>query len=151
MPLPRLELETSGFDTMLGFMHQPDEPKSLSYWEEVGNSLILHNNYDCYFQLGQSSGTLVDFALHQWLNDFKCSLLIVKETCKTCYFFPGNQLFSCLIHKLRLFYVSLMTCSLCFFFSSPQLFSCLIHKLLCFTSFFISSFLYHVWCDTVVD
>jgi len=29
---------------MLGFMHQPDEPKSLSYWEEVGNPLILHNN-----------------------------------------------------------------------------------------------------------
>ena len=28
---------------MLGFMHQPDEPKSLSCWEEVGNSLILHN------------------------------------------------------------------------------------------------------------
>ena len=44
MPLPRLELETSGFDTMLGFMHQPDEPKSLSSWEEVGNPLILHNN-----------------------------------------------------------------------------------------------------------
>jgi len=43
MPLPRLELETSGFDTMLGFMHQPDEPKSLSYWEDVGNPLILHN------------------------------------------------------------------------------------------------------------
>ena len=43
MPLPRLELETSGFDTMLGFMHQPDEPKSLSSWEEVGNPLILHN------------------------------------------------------------------------------------------------------------
>jgi len=44
MPLPRLELETSGFDTMLGFMHQPDEPKSLSCWKEVGNPLILHNN-----------------------------------------------------------------------------------------------------------
>ena len=29
--------------TMLGFMHQPDELKSLSYWEEVGNPLILHN------------------------------------------------------------------------------------------------------------
>ena len=43
MPLPRLELETSGFDTMLGFMHQPDEPKSLSSWEEVGNPLIFHN------------------------------------------------------------------------------------------------------------
>ena len=43
MPLPRLELETSSFDTMLGFMHQPNEPKSLSYWEEVGNPLILHN------------------------------------------------------------------------------------------------------------
>ena len=37
MPLSRLELETSGFHTMLGFMHQPDEPKSLSSWEEVGN------------------------------------------------------------------------------------------------------------------
>ena len=24
-------------------MHQPDEPKSLSFWEEVGNPLILHN------------------------------------------------------------------------------------------------------------
>src|SRR6185503_12442193 len=44
MPLPRLELEIFGFDTMLGFMHQPDEPKSLSSWEEVGNPLILHNN-----------------------------------------------------------------------------------------------------------
>ena len=44
MSLPKLELETSGFDTMLGFMHQPDEPKSLSSWEEVGNPLILHNN-----------------------------------------------------------------------------------------------------------
>jgi len=33
-PLPGLELETSGFDTMLCFMHQPDEPKSLSHWEE---------------------------------------------------------------------------------------------------------------------
>ena len=43
MPLPRLELETSAFDTMLGFMHQPDEPKSLSSWKEVGNPLILHN------------------------------------------------------------------------------------------------------------
>ena len=29
---------------VLGFMHQPDEPKSLSSWEEVGNPLILHNN-----------------------------------------------------------------------------------------------------------
>ena len=48
MPLPRLELETSGFDTMLGFMHQPDEPKSLSYWEEVGNPLIFHNTVDAY-------------------------------------------------------------------------------------------------------
>jgi len=28
---------------LLGFMHQPGEPKSLSYWEEVGNPLILHN------------------------------------------------------------------------------------------------------------
>ena len=26
-------------DTMLGFMHQPDELKSLSHWEEVGNPL----------------------------------------------------------------------------------------------------------------
>ena len=49
MPLPRLELEIFGFDTMLGFMHQPDEPKSLSYWEEVGNPLILHSTY----QLGK--------------------------------------------------------------------------------------------------
>ena len=46
MPLPRLELEISGFDTILGFMHQPDEPKSLSSWEEVGNPLILHNTRD---------------------------------------------------------------------------------------------------------
>ena len=29
--------------SVLGFMHQPDEPKSLSYWEDVGNPLILHN------------------------------------------------------------------------------------------------------------
>jgi hypothetical protein len=43
MPLLGLELETSGLDTMLGFMHQPSEPKSLSYWEEVGSPLILHN------------------------------------------------------------------------------------------------------------
>ena len=28
---------------LLGFMHQPDEPKSLSSWEKVGNPLILHN------------------------------------------------------------------------------------------------------------
>jgi len=28
---------------LLGFMHQPDEPKRLSFWEEVGNPLILHN------------------------------------------------------------------------------------------------------------
>ena len=28
---------------VLGFMHQPDEPKSLNSWEEVGNPLILHN------------------------------------------------------------------------------------------------------------
>ena len=28
---------------MLGFMHQPDEPKSLICWEEVGNPLKLHN------------------------------------------------------------------------------------------------------------
>ena len=43
MPLPGFELETSSFDTMLGFMHQPDEPKSLSHWEEVGNPLIHFN------------------------------------------------------------------------------------------------------------
>ena len=46
MPLPRLELETSGFDTILSCMHQPIQPKSpksLSFWEEVGNLLILHN------------------------------------------------------------------------------------------------------------
>jgi len=29
--------------SVLGFMHQPDEPKSLNSWEEVGNPLILHN------------------------------------------------------------------------------------------------------------
>ena len=51
MPLPSLELETSGFDTMLGFMHQPDEPKSLSYWEEVGNPLILHNTHNMMQQI----------------------------------------------------------------------------------------------------
>jgi hypothetical protein len=28
---------------VLGFMHQSSEPKSLSYWEEVGNPLILDN------------------------------------------------------------------------------------------------------------
>jgi len=28
---------------VLGFMHQPSEPKSLSDWEEVSNPLILHN------------------------------------------------------------------------------------------------------------
>jgi hypothetical protein len=39
MPLPGLELETSGFDTMLCLIHQPNEPKSLSDWEEVGNPL----------------------------------------------------------------------------------------------------------------
>jgi hypothetical protein len=44
MPLPGLKLETSSSDTMLGFMHQPSEPKSLSDWEEVGNPLILYNN-----------------------------------------------------------------------------------------------------------
>ena len=37
--------------TMLGFMHQPDEPKSLSCWKEVGNPLILHNTA----QLGQAA------------------------------------------------------------------------------------------------
>ena len=35
MPLPRLEIETSGFDTMLGFMHQPDEPKSLTSQQDT--------------------------------------------------------------------------------------------------------------------
>ena len=55
MPLPRLELETSGFDTMLGFMHQPDEPKSLSYWEDVGNPLILHNSIHCMDLLALST------------------------------------------------------------------------------------------------
>ena len=29
--------------SVLGFMHQPDETKSLNSWEEVGNPLILHN------------------------------------------------------------------------------------------------------------
>ena len=29
--------------SVLGFMHQPDEPKSLNSWEEVSNPLILHN------------------------------------------------------------------------------------------------------------
>jgi hypothetical protein len=42
-PLSGLELENFSFDTMLSFMHQPDEPKSLSHWEEVGNPHILHN------------------------------------------------------------------------------------------------------------
>ena len=46
MPLPGLELETSGFDTMLGFMHQLSGSKSLSDWEEVGNPLILHNRWN---------------------------------------------------------------------------------------------------------
>jgi hypothetical protein len=30
-------------EDVIGFMHQPNEPKSLSNWEEVGNPLILHN------------------------------------------------------------------------------------------------------------
>jgi len=51
-PLPGLELETSGFDTMLCFMRQPDEPKSLSHWEEVGNPHILHNTNICWSKLG---------------------------------------------------------------------------------------------------
>jgi hypothetical protein len=50
MPLPRLELETSGFDTMLGFMYQPDEPKSLSLYDI--SQQILHNLYDIS-QLGR--------------------------------------------------------------------------------------------------
>jgi len=28
---------------LLGFMHQPDEPKSLSTWEELGNQQKHHN------------------------------------------------------------------------------------------------------------
>jgi len=39
---------------MLGFMHQLDEPKSLSYWEEMGNSLILHNT-PTHMQLEQGA------------------------------------------------------------------------------------------------
>ena len=57
MPLPRLELETSGFDTMLGFMHQPDEPKSLSLYDI--SQQILHNLYDIsqLGRCGQSTNT----------------------------------------------------------------------------------------------
>jgi hypothetical protein len=47
-PLPGLKLETSGF----GFMHQPDEPKSLSHLEEVGNPHILHNTNIYWSKLG---------------------------------------------------------------------------------------------------
>jgi len=41
MPLPRLELETSGFDTILNCMHQPIQPKSpksLSFLGRGGQS-----------------------------------------------------------------------------------------------------------------
>ena len=41
--LTRIELETSGFDTILSCMHQPIQPKSLSWWGEVGNSLIFQH------------------------------------------------------------------------------------------------------------
>ena len=57
MPLPGLEPEASDFDTMLGFMHQPSEPKSLRDWEEVGNPLILHNT-PTHVQPEQGSGGL---------------------------------------------------------------------------------------------
>jgi len=40
LPLPGFELETSGSDTMLSYMHQPIQPKNLSFQEEVGNALI---------------------------------------------------------------------------------------------------------------
>jgi hypothetical protein len=43
MPLLGLKHETSNFDTMLGFMQQLDELKSLSCWEEVGNPLIFQH------------------------------------------------------------------------------------------------------------
>ena len=39
---------------MLGFMHQLDEPKSLSYWEEMSNSLILYNT-PTHMQLEQGA------------------------------------------------------------------------------------------------
>ena len=35
------ELKTSNFDTILNYMHQPIQLKSLRWWEEVGNLLIL--------------------------------------------------------------------------------------------------------------
>ena len=40
---------------MLGFMHQPNEPKSLSDWEEVGNPLILHNTPTTHMQPEQGA------------------------------------------------------------------------------------------------
>jgi len=40
---PGFELETSGFDTILSCMHRPVQPKSLSWWGKVGNSLILQH------------------------------------------------------------------------------------------------------------
>ena len=39
---------------MLGFIHQPDEPKNLNYWEEVDNPLILHNTLT-HMQLEQGT------------------------------------------------------------------------------------------------
>ena len=60
MPLPGLELETSGFDIMLGFMYQPNEPKSLSDWEEMDNPLILHNNMiELFLGILLHDGTIV--------------------------------------------------------------------------------------------
>ena len=41
MPLSGFELETSSFDAILGFMHQLDEPKSLSHLKKMSNPLIL--------------------------------------------------------------------------------------------------------------
>jgi hypothetical protein len=38
-----LERNRFWFSCVLGFVHQPSEPKSLSYCEEVGSPLILHN------------------------------------------------------------------------------------------------------------
>jgi hypothetical protein len=52
------QLETSGFDTMLGFMHQASEPKSLSDWEEVDNPLILHHCFQVVRVSGDRSGVL---------------------------------------------------------------------------------------------
>lgn len=37
----RTQTQDFWFDTMLGFMYQPHEPKSLSHWKEVGKPLIL--------------------------------------------------------------------------------------------------------------